>query len=287
MATTVDEAFRILEGWLTPTATETQQAASHRASIDQCLRANFGMTHFFRSGSFGYGTSVSGFSDVDYFAVMPSTKLDSDSSVSLSRIAQSLRTRFPNTGVFVDSPAVVVPFGTTRSERHEIIPAHRVNDFAGRAVFGIPNRLTGWLASSPDAYGALIDNEHNRLKRVKQLIRFVKAWKYYNNVHIRSFYVEMRVWEYVRTQTLLVDRMDTAYALRHLFNSGLADMADPIGLSGTIFAGFQHETMAAYAAVRAAYQNASWALEEEKAGRTQSAFNLWNIVFNGHFPGYY
>ena len=36
------------------------------------------MTNFFRSGSFGYGTSVSAYSDVDYFAVIPSVNLKKD-----------------------------------------------------------------------------------------------------------------------------------------------------------------------------------------------------------------
>jgi hypothetical protein len=94
MATTVDEAFIALTGRLTPTGTETGAAASHRASIEECLRSNFGMTSFFRSGSFGYGTSVSGYSDVDYFAVVPPAR-PNQNSVRWSSFAPFLRLDFP------------------------------------------------------------------------------------------------------------------------------------------------------------------------------------------------
>src|SRR6266851_402302 len=102
MAKTVDDAFNELISRLTPTGSETATAASHRGSIEECLRTNFGMTSFFRSGSFGYGTSVSGYSDVDYFAVIPSARLQQNSDASLAQIQIALQRRFPNTRAHVD-----------------------------------------------------------------------------------------------------------------------------------------------------------------------------------------
>jgi hypothetical protein len=75
MATTVEEGFRIFHQRLTPTATETAAAKSHRATIEACLKNNFEITRFFRTGSFGNGTSVRNFSDVDYFASIPNRHL--------------------------------------------------------------------------------------------------------------------------------------------------------------------------------------------------------------------
>jgi len=71
MTKTIDKGFRIFHTWLTPTATETAAATRHRASIEACLKANFEIKRFFRTGSFGNGTSIRGFSDVDYFASIP------------------------------------------------------------------------------------------------------------------------------------------------------------------------------------------------------------------------
>jgi hypothetical protein len=50
---------------------ETSATVSHRASIKACLENNFGLKRFTRIGSFGNGTNVSGYSDVDYLACLP------------------------------------------------------------------------------------------------------------------------------------------------------------------------------------------------------------------------
>jgi hypothetical protein len=287
MAKTVNDAFRVLEGWLTPSTTETRAAASHRSSIEQCLKSTFGMTNFFRSGSFGYGTSVSGFSDVDYFAVIQGAQLDQNSNTSLQKIERVLAQRFPSTGVHVDAPAVVVPFGTTKSERHEVIPAHKLDRSLAWSVYGIPNRAGGWMASSPDAYGALIDGQQKKLGRVKALIRFIKAWKYYNNVPIRSFYIEMAVWAYATTQSTIVDKIDVIAMLRRFDNTQLSNLTDPYDKSEAIYAGFTAQLPIARAAVKTALSWADWAYAEENAGRMQSAFTGWDKVFAGKFPAYY
>lgn len=87
MLRTVDEGFRIFHSRLTPTATESEAAKRHRASIKGCLEHNFGMTRFFRIGSFGNGTSISGHSDVvHYFAVIP-TDRKRESSQKMGNLA--------------------------------------------------------------------------------------------------------------------------------------------------------------------------------------------------------
>lgn len=126
MPTSVDQGFREFHNRLVASSTESEAAKNHRSSIGSCLQSHFGMTHFFRSGSFGTGTNIRNYSDVDYFAVIPIENLKDDSSNTLSEISDVLRNRFPLTqGIRVDSPAVVVPFGTDASEAVEVIPADR------------------------------------------------------------------------------------------------------------------------------------------------------------------
>jgi hypothetical protein len=67
----------------------------------------------FRTGSFGNGTSIYGYSDVDYFASVARDDLKADSRVSLRTLREIIEQRFPGTGVYVSSPAVRVPFGST------------------------------------------------------------------------------------------------------------------------------------------------------------------------------
>ena len=84
MAKTVDAGFRKFHGTLTPSRGKSEAAKSHRASIEACLESNFEMDHFFRTGSFGNGTSIRGCSDVDYFACIPTENLKQNSFATLS-----------------------------------------------------------------------------------------------------------------------------------------------------------------------------------------------------------
>ena len=68
MSRTIDEGFRDFLTTLTPSSSESEAAARHRASIKARLDTNCGVLRFFRTGSFGSGTSISGYSDVHYFA---------------------------------------------------------------------------------------------------------------------------------------------------------------------------------------------------------------------------
>lgn len=287
MAKTPEEGFETLLGRLTPSTTESNAAASHRASIDASLRANHGMTGFFRSGSYGFGTSVSGYSDVDYFAVFPASRLHTSSTDSLSAIASTLRTRFPLSGVHVDAPAVVIPFGTARSERHEIIPVYEIGaTTTGRKIYGMPNRIGGWMRSSPDASGAWINAADAKLNsKVKPLIRFAKAWKYYNKVPIRSFYLELRTVQFALTQQTILYRYDMRGLLDSM-NSSLPAIAEP-ETGDTVYVCYDHELAAAQTAIRMALGWANNARSEEDAHRTAQAFSSWDRVFAGQFPGYY
>ena len=107
MVKTVEEEFRVFHGRLTPTGGEAEAAKRHRASIEACLKENFEITRFFRTGSLGNGTSIRWYSDVDYFASIPRENLKQKSSATLREVRDALDARFPNTGVAVRTPAVL------------------------------------------------------------------------------------------------------------------------------------------------------------------------------------
>jgi hypothetical protein len=245
------------------------------------------MRRFFRSGSFGFGTSVSNYSDVDYFAVVPPDRLNSNSAITLQTFHAVLARRFPLTNVRVDAPAIVVPFGSERSERHEIIPAWHISAPRGFDLFGIPNRTGGWMHSSPDASGAAIDWHNRRLnERAKGLIRLLKAWKYYNDVPIRSFYLELRATAYLASQFLILYRIDIEHALNRLYLTNLTDITDPT-TGDSVAACEPHELMRAWTALNSATSLAAQANLQQQHGRNSEAFAAWDKFYNGHFPGYY
>jgi len=287
MAKTVSGAFEELHTWLTPSATELAAAASHRSSIETRLKASFGLTTLFKSGSFGHGTSIRGVSDVDYMAVIPSANLADNSTTALQNVRNDLSARFPSTAVTVRNPAVVVPFGTGGGEKHEITPAYFIETKNGCPVYGISNRYAGWMKTSPHAHGAWINVINDRLsKRVKPLIRFLKLWNYQRSAGIRSFYLEMRVAEYAAGESSIVYSIDVLRALRRLQSMALASMQDPMGVSGLTFPCTDAVKPEALSKIDTAVSRAQRAVDAEKANNIPLAFAEWNQFFNSYFPKY-
>jgi hypothetical protein len=177
----------------------------------------------------------------------------------------------------------------SHSPTYEIIPADYIGKSDGFEVYEIPDRTGGWMRSSPDFYGAYVDGANESLnEKVKPLIRLVKAWRYYDNAPLNSFYIEMRTTEYASKEPSIYYKWDVKGVFSHLITSQLAATADPFNLPNPIQAASNNaEVQAAWTKLQAAYNASIAALEAEKNGNMQGAFRLWDRVFSGNFPSYY
>lgn len=289
MPRTLEQGFEDFHNKLKTSAVETAAAKSHRASIEACLKSNFGLNRFVRIGSFGNGTNINSYSDVDYLACLPTTSLKQSSTRSLAIVRDALDTRFPRTGVKVSTPAVVCPFGTYKSEDTEVVIADYIKEERGFKVYEIADGNGGWMQISPDAhnqYVAEVDAKHNG--RVKRLIRFIKAWKYYLSVPIKSFYLEMRVAKYASSESVIIYDIDVKNILKLLLDSDLASMQDPMGFAGYINPCNSDALKDdALSKLRTAVTRADKARIAEANGDTKAAFDWWSMVYNGKFPSYY
>ena len=289
MPRTIDEGFRDFVTRLTPTATEQAKAGSHRSTIEATLKDKFSMQRFFRTGSFGNGTSISGYSDVDYFAQFPTDKLQQNSSSTLSEVRQVLENRFPNTGLFVDCPAVAAPFGTLQAEHTEIVPCDYKDSAFDQPVYEIADCEGGWMEASPEAHNdwvAKVDKRHGN--KVKPLIRFLKAWKFFQNVPISSFYLELRVTKYADGESSIVYDIDVARIFRELDDAHLANMNDPLGISGSIKACKTNaQKQDALSKLATARIRADKARDAEQGDKTSDAFSWWRLLYADEFPSYY
>lgn len=289
MPRTIDEGFRDFLTKLTPSSSETEAARSHRASIETRLKQDFGLRRFVRIGSFGNGTSVSGYSDVDYLASLARDTLTNNSTYSLGKIRDSLDGRFPNTGVRVGCPAVVVPFGNTKSETTEVVPGDYIEEKNGHYIYDIADCNGGWMRASPDGHNSYVSGINDKLSsKVKPLIRFIKAWKCFREVPISSFYLELRVAKYANDEKSIIYEWDVKRILCQLRDCGLADMQDPMGISGYIPA---CKTQAlkedALSKLDTAATRAEKALELSQKGTISEAFDYWRLLYNYEFPTYY
>lgn len=288
MPRSVEEGFADFLVKLRATAVETEAAKKHRQSIEACLQSNFGLLRFTRIGSFGNGTSISGYSDVDYLASIPTNELTQSSTYSLEKVKNALSIRFPLTGVRVNCPAVTIPFGIYRSETTEIVPADYIKENTFK-VYEIADGIGGWMRVSPDAHNAYVTYVDNKLDgKVKPLIRFLKAWKFFRDVPISSFYLEMRVAKYAEQEKVIVYDVDVKNILKSLCDSQLSNIQDPMGFSGYIYAcKTEAQKEVALSKLLTAYTRAAKARQASADENSKLAFDWWRLLYDNEFPTYY
>ncbi|MCY3711056.1 MAG: nucleotidyltransferase [Caldilineaceae bacterium] len=289
MPRTIHEGFQVFLSRLTPSDYETEAAKQHRASIKKCIESNFGLNRFWRTGSFGNGTSISGHSDVDYMASIPANSLKNNSSDSLSELRAALATRFPKTAVRTSCPAVVVPFGTDAKETTEVTPAFPSEASGKFKVYGIPDCSGGWMNASPDAHNDYVRSVDRSVShKAKPFVRFIKAWKYFQSVPISSFYLELRVAKYASAESSIVYSVDIKDFFAHLDAIGLAQIRDPMGISGNISpCKTENDLESTKSKVSTALSRAIKAREAELNGDIKEAFKWWDRLFAYRFPSYY
>jgi hypothetical protein len=290
MPKTLGEGFSAFLSRIAPLGTEQDLAKSHKDSVKSCLEKNFDCYEFNEIGSFGNGTGVRHFSDTDYFAVCPTKKLTENSSLTLRKVKEALQDTFWKTeGIEVSTPSVQIQFGKYASEMLEVTPC----DFIGlietpvgkKARYDIPDFDDGWMGSSPSAHNAYVRGQDERLGgKLKPLIRLLKAWKFFNNAPITSFYLELRIAKYAETEKSIVYDIDVKNIMRLLSDNGLASIQDPMGISGLVRAcTTQAKKDDALSRLATGLTRAEKAVEYREKD-LDKAFSWWQMFFNNEFP---
>jgi len=288
MAKTASAGFTQFLNWLTPSDAERTKASLHRASIDAKLEQKFGLYKMFESGSFKHGTGVSGKSDVDLFASLESARPTLSTS-TLTAVKLTLQERFPSTYIHVSRPAVVLEFGGGY-ERVEVIPSYAAENHDVGMRYKIPGVTSEWMDSTPKAHLDYVNASNKAPVQggAKGLARLLKAWKYYRNVPISSFYLEMRAAEYMRGQSSLYYYMDLYYVLNSLKSHNLAAMNDPTGKTGRIYACSSDANFSdARSKLVTAVNRAKRGMDSTQNDELKDAFEAWDLLFAGEFPAYY
>ncbi|WP_158787280.1 nucleotidyltransferase [Granulicella sp. L46] len=291
MALSVDAGFGELIETIRAKQGEVESAAGHRASIDAKLRSVFGSTALFRTGSFGNGTNVAGYSDVDYFAVIPVENLKADSAITLDEVATALRDRFPFTDIRINGPAVKVPFGLDGAEATEIVPVHHTGfTKLGFRQFDMPDGKGGWKFSAPESHNAYVSAVDDKFSgKAKLLIRLLKAWKYYKNVPLKSFYLEIVTAAYASAEKAIVYQLDIPRVMRLLLQNGVTRVRDPRFPNDEMWLDpcateTQRKEIAEHLKRAVDWAEEAWV--SEVANDMEEAFDRWDLVYNWEFPTY-
>lgn len=287
MARTVNEGFEEFLLRLVPTKAQREAGAGHRASVKAALESTLTVRNFYQTGSFSHGTGVRGHSDIDALVSIGESKPDS-SYTALNWVKNALSKRFPLTTVKIRRPAVVVEFGGGY-ETWEVIPAFMTGRGGqGQWVYDVPGPSTGtWMDSAPKEHLAYVNecNEKPHKGDAKDLARLIKAWKYYREVPISSFYLEMRCAQRVKQQSTYIHVWDVCQVLESMDDHHLAAMNDPRGASGRIHACSSDSAREdALSKLKTAAGRARKALGAYSAGDPVAAFYYLDLLFGGKFP---
>lgn len=192
MALTVAQGFDTFLSRISPLESQRNAASKHRASVEPSLKNALDVKAFRESGSFNHGTGVRNHCDVDLLVSLGSKP--GTSATALNWVKTALSNSFPYTTVKISRPAVVALFNGGK-ETWEIIPGFRKNS-GDAALYDIPGPgEVAWMESAPTEhlkYVTAVNKKANIAGGAKKFARMAKAWKYFNNVPMSSFYLEMR-----------------------------------------------------------------------------------------------
>ncbi len=288
MARTVNEGFLEFLKRLAPTQAQRDAGAKHRTSVRSALESKLDVINFFETGSFSHGTGVRGHSDTDVLVSIRNDRPGS-SYTALNWVKDALKQRFPLTLVMIRRPAVVVQFGSGY-EAWEVIPGFITGrGGASQIVYDIPGPSAGaaWIDSSPKSHLSYVNDCNKKPSKgnAKSLARLVKAWKYYRDVPISSFYLEMRCAQHVASVDPYIHVWDLCLLLEKLKSHQLAAMNDPRGASGRIHAcSSDSKREDALSKLSTAASRARSALDAYKADDPSTAFYYLDLLFGGKFP---
>lgn len=286
MARTVSQGFDAFLDGLIPTATQRAAAAAHRSSVEASIRKALTVSFFRETGSFHHGTGIRHHSDVDVLVSISGGR-PGTSDTALGWVRHALQATFTSTPVYVSRPAVVVDFAGG-DERWEVIPGFLKGRADRKIVYDIPGASSGWMESAPTEHLDYV-NEANTVAGAtggaKKLSRLIKAWKYYCNVPVSSFYLEMRAAQHMKSQTSFIPIYDICYLLEKLDANGLAAMNDPKQVTERFHATSSlTKAIEAKSKVSTGATRARKALDAYAAGRHDEAFQYLDLLFGYRFP---
>lgn len=157
-------------------------------------------------GSYGRGTSIRGFSDVDIMMILPTATfnryhnyLGNGQSALLQAVKKSIGLTYPLTTKVGDGQVVVVTFSD--KTKFEIVPSfYNVNQ---KYYYPDSNYGGKWKEMNPIAEINALNEVNSRYnKKIKHLVRMMKTWKKHNSAPISGLLIEtlaiqfMEQWEY-------------------------------------------------------------------------------------------
>jgi hypothetical protein len=165
-----------------------------------------------------------------------------------------------------------------------------VEEIGGHKIYEVPDCSGGWMRSSPGTHNAYVRAADDRLNcKVKPLIRFLKAWKFYQNVPINSFYLEIAAAAHSTGESVIQYDHDIYLVLNKLLELDLQTIRDPLGIAADGIRSCKTELQRkeAYSKLQTAVTRAAKAVNARQKHDTFNAFEWWQAFYGTNFPSYY
>jgi len=283
----INEGFEEFRNQLVPKYTESEAASATMHKIETCLKQAFDLSFVAPYGSRGHGTNVQGFSAIDTFAVVPKNEIFENSEKSLEKFRDVLAEKFPNVFITKGRPVIAIPFGERRSEHHHVVPSFNAGTKGEHDVFAIPAPLGRWVNICPAAHSIWLTELNNTLNaNLKDFIRVVKAWSFYNNDIVWRYYLELCAADYLKNDSDIVYSRDLCRFFTYLANRELAPFEDTAGCDQPVYATSIADRDSAMAFIRRTEEMAKFALNCEQRGNVADAFYWWRKIFDWRFTSF-
>lgn len=289
MATTVFSAFNTLLSWQGLTTAQQDTATGRVSGITKFFSRNFEISDsVFPIGSYDRGTICSGERDIDLMAPLkpygPSKYWDRyqhDSRSFLYWVRDELNDRYATTKVSSRQVCVKLDFTEIVTDVTPCFPR-------SGGGYLMPDGAKGWMSTNPPFHSSfMIDANRQHSSKLKPLVRLVKAWNIANGRSLRSFHLELMVEQLQRGYTIGANPEEVAYTLKTLPTLVQQPFYDP--WSSGVRVDSYLSSDGRDAVIRLLQDDATRAEKAEEyrnAGKIESAFERWNMVFNHQFPAY-
>ena len=287
LSTTVTQGFDKLRQNLEITGLQEATVSTRQRNVREATEAEVTVLDSFLTGSYKRNTMIAPLSaaDVDIFIVLdPGYYNPNGAAALLDRVKAVLRKTYTRTPEISRSgQAVTITFTDFQVD---VVPAFRRQG----GGFLIPNaRSHQWIATDPKEHVRLW-SEANAARNgdLVPLIKMIKQWNRSHSSLLRSFHLETLILN-VLTNVKISDFPSGArYVLDKVHAAVQQAVADPAGYSGDLGAYLDTPLKITEVCTRlnTACQRAREAEHLEAQGRTDLAFEKWQLIFGDKFPAF-
>lgn len=286
-AVTIRQGFEALRQNLEITSLQEAAVATRQRNVRDAIAAELTVLDSFLTGSYRRNTMIAPLADadVDIVIVLDPRYYNANAPAALlDRVRAVLRTTYPTTPEISRSgQAVTIRFADFQVDAVPVF--HRQG-----GGFLIPNaRTQAWIATDPTEHvrlWSLANAAHNG--DLVPLIKMIKQWNRSHSNFLRSFHLETIILKVLTNVTISDFSSGARYVFDKAHSAVQAAVADPAGYNGNLgaYLDIQQKLNDVCSRLAAACQRSLEAERLEKAGRTDLAFQQWQMVFGDKFPAF-